>query len=170
MENEWHDWNLEYQEISGHSQWWLLHANLIAVLEVRMDMHGTERKNIILFSIKDININCEVHIYPCITETNQQLRELSIEDFNKELVREDSFKQKTMIKSLHPASWISTSWVPQGHGMHEHEDGTFLWRPRNNSPSNQGHNTQHHPWLHLCENLKIHNNNVIALTFIHPNT
>jgi hypothetical protein len=67
------------------------------------------QQNIIPFSIKDININCEVHIYPCITETQQQLRELSIVDFKKELVREDSFQPKTMIKSLHPASWISTS-------------------------------------------------------------
>ena len=56
-----------------------------------------------------MNIICEVHIYLCITETHQQLRELSIVDFNKELVREDSFKPKTMVKILHPAGWISTS-------------------------------------------------------------
>jgi len=42
MENEWHDLNLEYQEISGHSQWRLLHANIIAVLEVRWAMERTE--------------------------------------------------------------------------------------------------------------------------------
>jgi hypothetical protein len=49
-----------------------------------------------------------IFIY-AIIETHQQLRKLSIVDFNKELVREDSFKPKTMIKILHPASWISTS-------------------------------------------------------------
>jgi len=87
-----------------------LHANLIAVLEVRWAMHGTEpTKDYTFLYVKDTNIICDVHIYICITETYQQLRELSIVDFNKELVREDSFKQKTMIKILHPASWISTS-------------------------------------------------------------
>jgi len=38
--------------------------------------------------------------------------------------------------------------------MHEHEGATFLCRPRNNSTINQGHKTQHHPWLHSCETLK----------------
>jgi len=75
---------------------------------------------------KDVNINCGVHICLCITDPYQQLRELNIADFNKELVREDSFKPKTMIKILYPASWISTSRVFKGHGMHEHEGGTFL--------------------------------------------
>jgi hypothetical protein len=74
-----------------------------------MDMHGTEPTKHYTFLYKNININCEVHIYPCKAETNQQLREFGIEDFNKELVREDSFKPKTMIKILYPASSISTS-------------------------------------------------------------
>jgi len=88
-----------------------------------------------------MNINCEVHIYLYITETHQQLRELSTVDFNKELVKEDTLKPKTMIRTLHPASWVSTSLVFQGHGTHEHEEGTFLQRPKNNSPSNRCHNT-----------------------------
>ena len=33
--------NLQYQEISGHGQRLPLHANLIAVLEVRWATHGT---------------------------------------------------------------------------------------------------------------------------------
>jgi hypothetical protein len=87
-----------------------LHANLIAALEVRWAMHGTEpTKHYTSLYVKDMNIICEVHIYLCITETYQQLRELSIVDFDKELVREDSFKQKAIIKILHPASWISIS-------------------------------------------------------------
>ena len=119
------------------------------------------------FSLYNRYINCEVHIYLGIIKPYQQLWELSIAELKKSS-KGEFFQTTTMFKILYPASWISTSWVLQGHGMHEHEDGTFLLRHRNNSPSNQGHNTQHHPWLHSCENLKIHNNNVIGLTFIHP--
>jgi hypothetical protein len=73
-------------------------------------MHGTEpTKHYTLLYVKDMNINCEVHIYLCITKQYQQLRELSIAGFNKELVREDFFKPKTVMKILHSASWISTS-------------------------------------------------------------
>jgi hypothetical protein len=73
-------------------------------------MHVTERtKHYTSLYVKDMNIICEVHIYLCITEPYQQLRELSIVDFDKELVMEDSFKPKTMMKILNPASWISTS-------------------------------------------------------------
>jgi len=57
MENEWHDWNLEYQEISSHGQWELLHANLIALLEVRWDMKVTEpTKDYTFLYVKDINM------------------------------------------------------------------------------------------------------------------
>jgi len=52
---------------------------------------------IVLFSLKNVNITCEVHIYLRITELYQQLRELSIVDSDKELVREDFFETKTMI-------------------------------------------------------------------------
>jgi hypothetical protein len=69
-------------------------------LENQISGHGTEpTKDYTFLYVKDMNIICEVHIYLCITEPYQQLRQLSIVDF----------KQKTMIKILHPASWISTS-------------------------------------------------------------
>jgi hypothetical protein len=73
-------------------------------------MHGTEpTKHYTFLYVKDTNNVCEVHIYLRIIEPYQQLRKLSIVDFNKELVRENSFKPKTMIKILHPAGWKSTS-------------------------------------------------------------
>jgi len=73
-------------------------------------MYDTEpTKHYTFLYVKYMNIICEVYIYLCITETHRQLRELSIVDFNKELVREDSLKPKTMVKILHPAGWISTS-------------------------------------------------------------
>jgi hypothetical protein len=59
-------------------------------------MHGTEpTKHYTFLYVKDLNIVCEVHIYLHIIEPCQQLRKLSIVDFNKELVREDSFQPKT---------------------------------------------------------------------------
>ena len=58
-----------------------------------------------------------------------------------------------------PRTWNAWTW-----SWH------IFWRPRNNSSSKQGHNTKQHPWLHSCESHKILNNNVIGLTFIHPNT
>jgi hypothetical protein len=82
-----------------------LHANLKAVFDVSRAMHGTEpTKHYTFLYVKDMNINYEVHIYLCITEPYQKLRELSIVDFDKELVRQDSFKPKIMMKILHPAS------------------------------------------------------------------
>jgi hypothetical protein len=73
-------------------------------------MHGTEpTKHYTFLYVKDMNIIYEVHIYLHITEPYQQLRELSIVDFNKELVRDNSFQPKTMTKIFHPATWISTS-------------------------------------------------------------
>jgi hypothetical protein len=73
-------------------------------------MHGTEPRKLFTFLyVKVMNINYEVHIYLHITEPYQQLRELSIVGFNKELVRDNSFQPKTMTKILHPATWISTT-------------------------------------------------------------
>jgi hypothetical protein len=66
----------------------------IETWKVRWDMEGTEpTKHYTLLYVKDMTINCEVHIYLCITKPHQQL-ELSIVDFDKELVREDFFKPK----------------------------------------------------------------------------
>jgi len=116
---------------------------------------------------------CEYHLWGPHSSTHNRTKPAvkSVEYCRlwQRIIKERSFWNKNH-DSLHPASWISTSWGFPRTWNAWIWSWHIVWRPRNKSPSNQLPNTQHQPWLYSFKNLETHNNNNIALTFMCSNT